>query len=304
MRVRWSDKHEVFHPTERSRRAQGASSTRQTTAVLDQSPASSWVSPNDDAPETMEPCLDTIPVLNGDDDWISQALELTTPEYVLFDVDSSLHAIPQPTITSDTGDALLELEETNASVDATNAPELLGTQSPSRRAQAEDNPSHHESCTADPPPVQQIRHPVNYATVFVEYYFNDVAAILCLYDSNMNPFRSTVSRLWDSSALVYFTLQSMAAARLSNIYPQMSSVAAQFRHKAVSILRSLDEAAVDEQALLALFMVGGTASWFDVEDTGAHYFILMRQHVQRMAASAQLPLSGQSQRLFKDFLTC
>ncbi|KAF6813379.1 C6 zinc finger protein [Colletotrichum plurivorum] len=275
MRVRWSDKHEVFHPTERAHRGQSTSLTQQTTTVLEQSPTSPWVSPNDDAPETIEPCLDTMPVLYGDEDWLSQALEPTTPEYMLFDGDSS-HAITQPTTTSDKSGVLLVLEKTNASVDAVDPPELLGAQSPSREAQAEDVPSPHESCSIDPPPLQQIPRPVNnYATVFVEYYFKHVAPILSLYDSNMNPFRSTVSRHWGSSALIYFTLQSMAAARLSNMYPQMSSVGAGFRQKAIALFLTLDEAAVDEQGLLALFMRAVSLGIGDLGTSNGELFHLL-----------------------------
>ncbi|ENH66810.1 hypothetical protein FOC1_g10007466 [Fusarium oxysporum f. sp. cubense race 1] len=106
--------------------------------------------------------------------------------------------------------------------------------------------------TPQPYTATVIDRPLNdYSTILVEYYFKDTAAILALYDSEMNPFRSTVSR-----------------------------------------------------ALIALFMIGGTASWFDVNDTGSEYFPRLKKHVQSLKTSGRMSPTGQSQAFFENTLAC
>ncbi|KAK2678516.1 Fungal transcription factor [Fusarium oxysporum f. sp. vasinfectum] len=150
-----------------------------------------------------------------------------------------------------------------------------------------------------------VERPLNdYSTILVEYYFKDTAAILALYDSEMNPFRSTVSRVWTSSELIYCTLQSMAASFLSNVYPQLLHTGLYFRQKAIRLLNDLDDSAIHEQALIALFMIGGTASWFDVNDTGSEYFPRLKKHVQSLKTSGRMSPTGQSQAFFENTLAC
>ncbi|KAF5704899.1 hypothetical protein FMUND_12313 [Fusarium mundagurra] len=150
-----------------------------------------------------------------------------------------------------------------------------------------------------------IDRPFNdYSTILVEYYFKDTAAILALYDSEMNPFRSTVSRAWASSELIYCTLQSMAASFLSNVYPQLLNTGRYFRQKAIGLLNDLDDSAIHEQALIALFMIGGTASWFDVNDTGSEYFPRLKKHVQSLKTSGCMSPTGHSQAFFENTLAC
>ncbi|KAF5687860.1 hypothetical protein FDENT_5150 [Fusarium denticulatum] len=150
-----------------------------------------------------------------------------------------------------------------------------------------------------------VARPLNdYSTILVEYYFKDTAAILALYDSEMNPFRSTVSRSWASSELIYCTLQSMAASFLSNVYPQLLNTGVYFRQKAIRLLNDLDDSAIHEQALIALIMIGGTASWFDVNDTGSEYFPGLKKYVQSLKTSGRMSPTGYSQAFFENTLAC
>ncbi|KAF5545304.1 heterokaryon incompatibility protein [Fusarium phyllophilum] len=160
-----------------------------------------------------------------------------------------------------------------------------------------DTPQPYNSTVVD--------RPLNdYSTILVEYYFKETAAILALYDSEMNPFRSTVSRAWASSELIYCTLQSMAASYLSNVYPQLLNTGRYFRQKAIGLLNDLDDSAIHEQALIALFMIGGTASWFDVNDTGSEYFPRLKRHVQSLKTSGRMSPTGHSQAFFENTLAC
>ena len=245
------------------------------------------------------------------DDWIDQALRITASESAVLRSDSLLDAIAQPTTTSDTNNAM---EDTNWLVDAVRPSAMSAVVSavipgPESHSYPMQTPIQCPSPRASSNPIDvsepQVPHTLNdYSTILVEYYFKDTAPILALYDSNMNPFRSTVSRLWCFSEIMYFTLQSMSAALLSNIYPQMSYIGMSYREKAISLIHALDQAAIDETVLVALFMVGGTASWFDSNDTGVQYFMLVREHIQRMTACGQMSSSGTSPLFFKELLTC
>lgn len=175
----------------------------------------------------------------------------------------------------------------------TNRPQSVASQP----VQVAESPQPYTSTVVD--------RPLNdYSTILVEYYFKDTAAILALYDSEMNPFRSTVSRVWTSSELMYCTLQSMAASFLSNVYPQLLNTGLYFRKKAIRLLNDLDDSAIHEQALIALFMIGGTASWFDINDTGSEYFPRLKKHVQSLKTSGRMSPTGHSQAFFENTLAC
>jgi hypothetical protein len=96
----------------------------------------------------------------------------------------------------------------------------------------------------------------------------------------------------------------MAASFLSNIYPQLLHTGLYFRQKAIRLLNDLDDSAIHEQALIALFMIGGTASWFDVNDTGSEYFPRLKKHVQSLKTSGRMSPTGQSQAFFENTLAC
>lgn len=118
----------------------------------------------------------------------------------------------------------------------------------------------------------------------IEYYFKEVAALFSSYDSQMNPFRSTVSRLWGSSLAICRTMQSMAAATLVNDFPQFGPMGRKMRDEAVDIITR--EAVMDDKALLALLMLGQTASWHDPNDLGISFFNLLRKQIQAIATAS------------------
>ncbi|KAM5346035.1 hypothetical protein ACJ41O_009040 [Fusarium nematophilum] len=105
------------------------------------------------------------------------------------------------------------------------------------------------------PPPRPLNDP---ASVPIEFYFKETSQLFSCYDSSMNPFRTTVSRLWDSSPLLYTTLKSMAAASLVDDFPHLG-------------------------ALLAMLMLGGSAGWHDPTDLGLPFF----NRIRRKLASVQ-----------------
>ncbi|KAJ5389531.1 Aflatoxin biosynthesis regulatory protein [Penicillium cataractarum] len=130
----------------------------------------------------------------------------------------------------------------------------------------------------------------NPSWTLIEYYFKEVAALFSSYDSQMNPFRTTVSRLWGSSLAMCRTMQSMAAATLVNDFPQFGPMGRKMRDEAVEIITR--EAVMDDKALLALLMLGQTASWHDPKDLGISFFNLLRKQVNSLASSSNSPNFG------------
>nr|RBQ94644.1 hypothetical protein FVER53263_07671 [Fusarium verticillioides] len=251
---------------------------------------------------------------HGGDDWIDEAFGGMLPELMPFGL------IPNASTTSIQTPELLQMaDDFGATAESaglspkealhqecdiptspiaslpidTNRPQTVSSQP----AQVAETPQPYTSTVVDRPFN-------NYSTILVEYYFKDTAAILALYDSEMNPFRSTVSRAWASSELIYCTLQSMAASFLSNVYPQLLNTGLYFRKKAIHLLNDLDDSAIHEQALIALFMIGGTASWFDVNDTGSEYFPRLKKYVRSLKTSGRMSPTGHSQAFFDNTLAC
>jgi hypothetical protein len=125
----------------------------------------------------------------------------------------------------------------------------------------------------------------NPSWTLIEYYFKEVAALFSSYDSQMNPFRTTVSRLWGSSLAMCRTMQSMAAATLVTEFPQFGPMGRRMRDEAVEIITR--EAVIDDKSLLALLMLGQTASWHDPSDLGISFFNLLRKQLNTISSSSQ-----------------
>ncbi|KAI7969869.1 hypothetical protein EIK77_006817 [Talaromyces pinophilus] len=120
------------------------------------------------------------------------------------------------------------------------------------------------------------------SSTLVEYYFKEVAGLFSSYDSHMNPFRTTVSRLWASSPAMCRTLQSMAAATLVDDFPQFGPVGLKMRKEAISLLESQETH--DDKSLLAMLMLGQTASWHNPNDLGISYFNTLRNHLNSLTS--------------------
>ncbi|EED15231.1 conserved hypothetical protein [Talaromyces stipitatus ATCC 10500] len=120
------------------------------------------------------------------------------------------------------------------------------------------------------------------SSTLVEYYFKEVAGLFSSYDSHMNPFRTTVSRLWASSPAMCRTLQSMAAATLVDDFPQFGPIGLKMRREAISLLESQETH--DDKSLLAMLMLGQTASWHNPKDLGISYFNTLRNHLNSLTS--------------------
>ncbi|RSL78483.1 hypothetical protein CEP51_008163 [Fusarium floridanum] len=121
------------------------------------------------------------------------------------------------------------------------------------------------------------------ASILVEFYFKETAQLFSCYDSSMNPFRTTVSRLWNSSPLLYKTLSSMAAASLVSDFPQLTALGKQLRKEAIEMLDK--GSGPDQDLLLAMLMLGGSASWHNPRDLGLPFFNRARRKLASMSTA-------------------
>jgi hypothetical protein len=124
-------------------------------------------------------------------------------------------------------------------------------------------------------------------TMLVEYYFNYVCQIFSSFDGTLNPFRSTVGKLWDGSAPIYYAIQSMAAAYLANHFPRMSPVGIQMQRETYRYLYQSHQGANNtedlDKKLLTVLLVGQTTAWHDPKDLGlVHLKMAKRLNRRRM----------------------
>ncbi|ERS97680.1 hypothetical protein HMPREF1624_05851 [Sporothrix schenckii ATCC 58251] len=137
------------------------------------------------------------------------------------------------------------------------------------------------------------------STVLVEFYFKVTAQVYSCYDSRMNPFRSAVVRTWNSSRIIYCTLQSMAAASLVRDFPEVASIGRQLRQEAAELLAKTTE--WDANSMLAILMLGGTSSWHDPRDLGLPFFNQIAACLSTMPASTFGEAGGdRSFRFFRE----
>lgn len=127
------------------------------------------------------------------------------------------------------------------------------------------------------------------ASVLVEFYFNETAQLFSCYDGSMNPFRTIVSRLWHSAPLLYLTLQSMAAASLVEDFPHLGHLGKQLRNEAIEMLDNdlRSDSASNSETLLAMLMLGGSASWYDSRDLGLSFFNRVRKTLASVPSSPE-----------------
>ena len=125
----------------------------------------------------------------------------------------------------------------------------------------------------------------NEASALVEHYFRDVCVIFSAFDSEMNPFRTVIARLWDNSSSIFFAIQSMAAAHLANYMPNMRVTGLNMQRKAYECLQQELQLAsinqtMDDKLLLAVLLLGLTACWHDSSDLGFAHLTAARALIQ------------------------
>ncbi|KAK2738113.1 C6 zinc finger domain protein [Colletotrichum kahawae] len=118
------------------------------------------------------------------------------------------------------------------------------------------------------------------SSTLVEYYFKEVCGMMSCYDSSMNPYRTTISKLWTQSPSLYYVTQSMAAACLSEVSPGFSAASSRLGNQAVTSLWNENKAHPTSTAsLLALVMLGFSLCWHDPRKLGQDEFKMIADAV-------------------------
>ncbi|KAF6794605.1 hypothetical protein CSOJ01_13648 [Colletotrichum sojae] len=270
LNVRWSRKHQVrAQPASRegcksSSRDNASCATTRTTAetVLDAS-----AKPSQGPGQNGSPQLDSWPAF-------SPLWDLTFPPDLSYSFTSA-------------ADAILAVQQQRASpvVPSWDVPFLgsawtvddLLSSSPSSHGELSRRIySNIPFKTAGRDPVKEVpRELSNLPTTLSEYFFREVITLYCAWDSKSNVMRTIVEASWQSSAALYHTIQSMAAACLSEDFPHLLPVARSEHATALDLVRKSPPPAParrDNASLLASQLLGHTSSWLRPQDLATDVF--------------------------------
>ncbi|KAJ5910322.1 hypothetical protein N7504_004965 [Penicillium tannophilum] len=147
----------------------------------------------------------------------------------------------------------------------------------------------------------------NESTTLVQYYFRDTCATWSCFDSDKNPFRTAIEVLWQKSPLIYYAIQSNAAAHLSNQISSMQAPASKMREKAHAVfleelLNASNTHSTGDQLLLATLLLGVSASWHDSSDLGLSYLSIARSLIRTRVVSQGSEHHQPPNRNFRFFL--
>jgi hypothetical protein len=126
----------------------------------------------------------------------------------------------------------------------------------------------------------QTRHPCldphprmsNTPTTLSEYFFRDVITLYCSWDSELNVMRNIIEKMWQSSGVLYHTIQSMAAACLSKDFPHLLPVAREERSQALHLVKTRPQEVEKQVILLASMLLGHTSSWLSPHNLATETF--------------------------------
>ncbi|VUC26934.1 unnamed protein product [Clonostachys rosea] len=96
-------------------------------------------------------------------------------------------------------------------------------------------------------------------TVLSDYFFKEVIKLYSVWDNHSNQLRILAGSFWQSSGVLYHTMQSMAAALLTKSFPNLRAIAIGERQMGLECLRSGND--TDEDRLIGSILLGHTASW-------------------------------------------
>lgn len=122
---------------------------------------------------------------------------------------------------------------------------------------------------------------IDFQSELIGSYFNIVCPIISTFDSEHNAFRTYVSQKVQSSELIFYTIQSMAAAKLVWMMPQMKVRAFEYRSLAFEALHSYVAAAStwNTELIFVVLLLGISSPWFELTDLGTMHLAAMQEAV-------------------------
>ncbi|CZR44727.1 uncharacterized protein FPRO_14480 [Fusarium proliferatum ET1] len=153
---------------------------------------------------------------------------------------------------------------------------------------------HHSSLTI----TQQLS---NLPTALSDFFIREVIPLYCAWDSQSNLMRVVAESSWQSSKVLYHTMQSMSAACLTSVFPELSTTAIQERLIALQCLdeEDLNIAEHVEARLLATVLLCHTASWHDPGNLAKERYHLTQRRVLEWSSTC----GTQSKPMVKFFQT-
>jgi hypothetical protein len=134
--------------------------------------------------------------------------------------------------------------------------------------------------TSTAPPLK--RSLIDTTTFLIDYWFRDICPMWSAYDSNQNPNRILMSKIWTNSKAVLFSMKTMAATCLIPTLPHLRSEATSSARGAVeAIQEDLGNLQLSQHGtkptvpldlFLALLCVGTTMCWLDTNLLGLAYW--------------------------------
>jgi hypothetical protein len=117
--------------------------------------------------------------------------------------------------------------------------------------------------------------------LLVQHYFDNVCAVFSSFDSPLNPFRTTIARIYHDCPSVNYAIQSMSAAHLANTFPNMAAVGVELQRKAFEALQTELPLVQTSQGnatktFLSIMLLGLTTSWHDSGALGLDYLSTAR----------------------------
>ncbi|KAF5658612.1 C6 zinc finger domain-containing protein [Fusarium circinatum] len=112
----------------------------------------------------------------------------------------------------------------------------------------------------------------NTPTTLSEYFFREVITLYCSWDSELNVMRNIIEKMWQSSGVLYHTIQSMAAACLSKDFPHLLPVAREERSQALQLVKNRPQEVEKQVMLLASMLLGHTSSWLSPHNLATETF--------------------------------
>ncbi|KAF2105685.1 C6 zinc finger domain-containing protein [Lophiotrema nucula] len=140
-------------------------------------------------------------------------------------------------------------------------------------------------------------------SILVQHYFKDVCVLFSAFDSSLNPFRTTIGRLFNESPSIYYGIQSMAAAHLANTFPNMAVVGIEMQRKACESLQAelplvQSGQASGGRAFLSIILLGLTCCWHESSALGEEFLTTARSLILPKLLSSSEDEAAQRQNQF------
>ena len=140
-------------------------------------------------------------------------------------------------------------------------------------------------------------------SLLIQHYFKDVCAVFSSFDSVLNPFRTTIGRIYQDCPSINFAIQSMAAAHLANTFPNMAAIGVELQGKAFDALQAELPHVQNGQAsatktFLSIMLLGLTTSWHDGNALGLDYLSTARSLILPKLLSRSEDVDAQREAQF------